>query len=232
MRGKMTSFPICAQSRRQTCVSTSTTEAELTAAQSAAQKHGLPALAFWQEICARAKVSKPCCHVMLDNQAMIEIMRTGRNLTMRHLSKTHCISVASLHEQYIKDDMNVCYITTTQMAADLHTKPFADKFKWQQLCELNNLFASAPSERRWEYFDKALELHQWAHHVSETRSTERRMQTVSEWTFPPGWEHLRTQFGWQVDGERLIHIAREPKLYRVPDDEAWDIRSTWVKTTS
>ncbi len=40
----------------------------------------------------------------LDNTAMIEDIRKGENLTMRHMSKTRWIAVDWLHEQYLRSD--------------------------------------------------------------------------------------------------------------------------------
>ena len=57
-----------------------------------------------------------------DNEAMIQVCRTGRNPTMRHLGRTHGISIAYLHQEAKKEHHKLGYITTDQMAADLFTK--------------------------------------------------------------------------------------------------------------
>jgi hypothetical protein len=49
----------------------------------------------------------------VDNQAVIEVVRTGRNPSMRHLSRVHGISIGFLHEQYDKKNMSMqCFVLT------------------------------------------------------------------------------------------------------------------------
>ena len=56
LRGPNTSFPIAGQSKRQTCVSHSTPEAELVATDFALRTTGIPSLLFWDVIFEH----KPC----------------------------------------------------------------------------------------------------------------------------------------------------------------------------
>jgi hypothetical protein len=74
-----------------------------------------------------------------DNQAMIQIVRTGRNPTMRHLGRVHKIAVAWLHEQWVAGVFIIFYEKTDLMAADIYTKSFTDKAKWQAVCWLINV---------------------------------------------------------------------------------------------
>ena len=67
---------------------------------------------------------------------MIRIMETGRNPTMRHLLRTHRISVAWLHEVHQSEEVQVEYELTTHMAADIYTKAFNDPQKWTNACWL------------------------------------------------------------------------------------------------
>jgi len=90
-----THFPLHAVSKRQDCVSTSTPEAELVAGCHALKSVLMPALDVWQ-ILLPADSPSPVFHE--DNQAMIQVVKTGRNATMRHLNRTHRVSVAWLHE--------------------------------------------------------------------------------------------------------------------------------------
>ena len=64
---------------------------------------GLPALDLWQAVLPNQKVL--CVHE--DNQAMIRIIETGKNPTMRYLHRTHRISVAWLHEVFGGKDLNL-----------------------------------------------------------------------------------------------------------------------------
>ena len=93
LMGPRSSFPISSQSKRQTATSTSTTEAELTAAQQALQRQGVPALDLWDTLCKGNQMPGASLGVLLDNTAMIEIIRRGRNLTIRSMSKTHGVCV-------------------------------------------------------------------------------------------------------------------------------------------
>ena len=93
-----TSVPISFVSKRQGSVSRSTSEAEIVAMDSTIRLLALPALSFVEEI-----FSKVIVHVCGDNQAMLCVMKTGRNPTMRHLSRTHRVSIAWLHEQHHRE---------------------------------------------------------------------------------------------------------------------------------
>ena len=58
-----------------------------------------------------------------DNSAMIRVVESGRNPTMRYLHRTHRVSVAWLHEQLSsgRDGVELIYEDTTRMAADIFT---------------------------------------------------------------------------------------------------------------
>ena len=87
LRGPRTSFPISAASKRQGSISNSTTEAELSAAQTAVGRMGIPSLVLWSHISEQCGLNPLGLAVLLDNTAMLEIIRTGRNLTVRHIGK-------------------------------------------------------------------------------------------------------------------------------------------------
>jgi hypothetical protein len=87
-------FPIQAFSKKQTAVSHSTPEAEIVAADAAARQIGIPCLELWGQVLGRDMV----CNFHEDNGAMIQVCKTGRNQTMRHLGRTHRIDVHWLHE--------------------------------------------------------------------------------------------------------------------------------------
>ncbi len=74
-----------------------------------------------------------------DNQAMIHVVTTGRNPTMRYLHRTHRVSVSWLHEVCKRDDVVLMYEDSAKMAADIYTKGFTDKAKWEQVCGLINV---------------------------------------------------------------------------------------------
>ncbi|MFM7990610.1 MAG: hypothetical protein ACKPKO_65945, partial [Candidatus Fonsibacter sp.] len=68
IRGPNSSCPILAGSKRQSCVCHSTPEVELVVADYGLHTNGLPPLLFHE-----------------DNQAMIRVVTTGKNPTMRYL---------------------------------------------------------------------------------------------------------------------------------------------------
>ena len=103
VQGKFTRFPLAGGSKRQGCVSHSTPEAEIVAADTALRTLGIPALSLW-----KAKVF-PQLLFHDDNQGMIGVVRSGRNPTMRHLERTHGISIASMHEHFQKDHFVLIY---------------------------------------------------------------------------------------------------------------------------
>ena len=69
---------------------------------------------------------KPGLIVHEDNQAMIKIVESGRNPTMRYLGRTHGVSVAWLHETFKGEDLSLAYEISTRMCADIFTKALVD----------------------------------------------------------------------------------------------------------
>ena len=135
IRGQHTSFPISGMSKRQGCVSHSTPEAEIVAAGYALRCCGIPCLDLWQTLLPH----KPGLLFHEDNQAMIRVVETGRNPTMRYLHRTHRVSVGWLHERFGADDLDLVYELTTRMAADIYTKAFVDAGKWEAAQWLINI---------------------------------------------------------------------------------------------
>ncbi len=78
-------------------------------------------------------------HFHVDNLAMAAAIRSGRNPTMRHLHRTHGIHISWMYDQCMSDQIQVRYVTTTLMAADIYTKAFQDAVKWNNLCEHINI---------------------------------------------------------------------------------------------
>jgi hypothetical protein len=90
-----------------------------------------------------------------DNTSMIAVVRSGRNPTMRHLGRTHRISVQWLHEQlgepnrlvpagdkkgnFAASKVSLVHTDTNRMAADIYTKAFTDPDKWWKVCKLINV---------------------------------------------------------------------------------------------
>ena len=79
-------------------MSNSTTEAELSAAQTAVGRMGIPLLVLWSHISEQCGADHLGLAVLLDNTAMLDIIRNGRNLSLRHIGKTHGVAISRLHE--------------------------------------------------------------------------------------------------------------------------------------
>ena len=122
-------------SKRQGCVSHSTPEAEIVAADVTLRAMGLPALSNWETM--TGKSPKLLFHD--DNQGMIGVVRSGKNPTMRHLERTHGISITSMHEHFKDSNCVRMYEVTSKMAAVIHTKGFKNPPAWKRACMLINL---------------------------------------------------------------------------------------------
>ena len=89
IQGKRTRFPLAGGSKRQGCVSHSNSEAGIVAADYALRMLGIPSISAWEALLK----GQPKIVFCGDNQAMINVMRSGRNPTMRHMERTRGISI-------------------------------------------------------------------------------------------------------------------------------------------
>ena len=124
-QGSHTRFPLAGISKRQGCVSHSTPEAEIVAADHAMSRIGLPAITLWK---------------LLSAADMIGVVRTGKNPTMRHLERSHGICIVWMHEVFQEGYVGLAYEVTAKMAADIHTKAFKDGVSWAHACQLISIF--------------------------------------------------------------------------------------------
>jgi hypothetical protein len=230
LKGLNTFFPPAARSKRQSTISSSTTEAELGAAQVSLQKQGVPIQVFWNTV-VKAHGGDSCkMYVLLDNSPILEIIRTGRNLTMRHLSKTKGISVAWLHQICSPDDVLLRYISTSLMAADIFTKMFTDKIKWIYLCMLGGLFEHGPKNGVWSEALVAEKTHEQS--LRTVLFGTHRPGGPDDTLMPPGVSTQLNGYGWHQDESRMILVCREPRMYRIPEDASLSLRTTWLRTTT
>jgi len=132
VRASHTFFPLTATSKRQTCVSHSNPEAEIVAADHAVRTAGLPGLELWESLLRRKL--KLCFKE--DNEATIRIIKTGKSPALRHIGRTHRLDLAFLHETNAKGEMITEYCPTDYMCADVFTKHFTNKAKWDHAIEL------------------------------------------------------------------------------------------------
>ena len=124
-----TSFmPLAAVSKKQTSVSKSTPEAEIVAIDHGLSKHALPALTLWENILGK----QLSIRLMEDNAAACRVVITGRNPSMRHMSRTQCIDVAWINERYVEKSFVFIECPSEYQAGDLMTKHFTDAKVWSR----------------------------------------------------------------------------------------------------
>ena len=118
--GPGTAFPIAGSSKRQTNVSHSAPEAEIVAADFAIRTIGIPALTLWTTL-----LQKDVCLLFHeDDQAMIAVMKAGRSDKLRHLNRTHRVSLDWLYERFQDPAHNLMWEHSSKQAADIFTKAF------------------------------------------------------------------------------------------------------------
>ena len=95
IEGPNSRFPLNYRSQRHPDVTNSTPEAEIYAGWKGLRTILMPAMDAWDKVPPTGYQAQ----FHEDNQAMIRICKSGRNLTMRHLGRARRISIASLYEQ-------------------------------------------------------------------------------------------------------------------------------------
>ena len=113
-----TFFHLFWSSKRQSCVSRSTTEAEIVSASTLVFEEGLPMNTVLQ------MVLKETVQTVLqeDNQAVLVILRTGYSQKLRALNRTHKISVAALSDAIQARDITPTSTPSEDQLADIFTK--------------------------------------------------------------------------------------------------------------
>ncbi len=132
LTGPNTFIPISAVSKRQTCVSHSTTEAEVVAADTAIRTEGLPV----KHLCEFILNREVDLVLREDNQATMCVMKNGYSTALRHLPRTHRVCLAWIGEVVQDGDITIEYCSTDSQAADIFTKAFSSKPKWQNALQL------------------------------------------------------------------------------------------------
>ena len=129
--GLHTRFPIATLSKRQSCVSHSTPESELVALDTGLRTIGVPTSYLWEVLLSSSRVV-----VHEDNETAMRVIRTGKNQTMRHLSRSHGIHIAWMHEMHEKGFFSLVYEPSSSMAADIFTKAITAPLLWDHACRL------------------------------------------------------------------------------------------------
>ena len=90
-------------------------------------------------------------HLHEDNQAMIRVIKSGKNPTMKTLKRCHGVDLLFLHERLSdsagdgagknpnRDPCDLVDTKTDAMAADIYTKAFTNPEKWDLACQLINI---------------------------------------------------------------------------------------------
>ena len=140
LEGPLTRWSISGTSKRQSAVSSSTPEAEMVAGHHAFNKVIIPQMDLWQTLfgpASRAIFNE-------DNESMIQILRTGRNPTMKQLGRVHRVAIAVLHERMgnplTRDSVDVVHTPSAEMAADIYTKAFTNPDSWTKALNNINVF--------------------------------------------------------------------------------------------
>jgi hypothetical protein len=110
-------------------VSKSTPEAEIVAIDHGLAKHALPALSLWESVLGKQMTIA----LMEDNSAACRVVITGRNPSMRHMSRTQRIDIAWLNERYVEKTFRFVECPSEYQAGDLMTKHFTDARVWKKL---------------------------------------------------------------------------------------------------
>ena len=71
-----------------------------------------------------------------DNAAAIRVIESGKNPTIRHLSRTHKVDLAWLHENFLSKQFIMRYCDTSRQSADIFTKAFPNAQKWRHALQL------------------------------------------------------------------------------------------------
>ena len=144
--GPNTVWPITGQSKKQSCVSHSTPEAEIVAADHAVRTFGTPALDIWSLALGSDQIQ---IQFHEDNATACTVLKSGYSGAMRHIERNHGVKLRSLAERFCGPHFNLFYERSALMAADIYTKAFSGAPEWQCVLKLvnhldPNLFWSGP----------------------------------------------------------------------------------------
>ena len=132
-------FPISGQSKKQGCVSHSTPEAEVVAADHALRTMGIPCLDIWSLLIGGPAV----VDFHEDNETAIGAMRHGYSPALRHVGRTHGVCIRWLYERFKESAYRLYYERSALQAADIFTKAFTAPAEWDKACRLINVIDPA-----------------------------------------------------------------------------------------
>ena len=93
----------------------------------------------------------PCCTCFRTNEAVIKMIIKGRSPTMRHVSRTHRVSLDWLFDRFNLDPkIQIRYIDTKHQIADILITGHCTRDEWNNILCLFNIshfsFFAAPSQ--------------------------------------------------------------------------------------
>ena len=133
--GPNTHWPVAGQSKKQGCTSHTTPESEIIAADHALRSFGIPALDLWSPLLNNPNIHT---HFHADHETAIIAMRQGHSNTMRHLERTHGVSLRSLAEHVNKPHCVLDYERSALQSGDIFTKGFTALPDWLRATKLIN----------------------------------------------------------------------------------------------
>ena len=169
---------------------------------------------------------------------MIGVVRSGRNPTMRHLERTHGISIASMHEHFQKDHFVLIYEITAKMAADIHTKGFRNPMAWKKACMLINLLEpqDLQSKEVLDMLQPSTDVDMTTRQVFQSKTEDIPNFPYTETPILPKEVYRKGLTSKEklqyLPGMDPIFVVKQPVFYRpkppglmVPPDV---LRSTWI----
>ena len=156
---------------------------------------------------------------------------------MRHLERSHGISIVWMHEMFLLSYIILIYEITSKMAADIHTKAFRDPMAWKRACMLINVL-----DERDISGDEVWDIMQPTHDVNSGQTSENctvhrdpsLLSSISNTPVVPKEVYTPCMTGkvgiQEIDGCDPIFIVKLPKQYRLaPPSLQLDsyLRSTW-----
>ena len=135
--GPSSVWPVAGQSKKQTCVSHSTPEAEIVSADHAVRMHGVPALSLFERLLGLPQ-DKLVIQFHEDNATAVQVLKTGYSAAMRHIERTHGVCLRFLAERFTSPAFHVFYERSVLMSADVYTKHFVCAAEWELVTKLIN----------------------------------------------------------------------------------------------
>ena len=133
--GPNTVWPIAGQSKKHTCVSHSTPEAEIVSADHCVKTYGVPAIDLWSLLLSNPELVMDFHE---DNATAVQVLKSGYSGAMRHLERTHGVCLRFLAERFRSPHFRIYYERSALEAADVYTKHFTNGAEWEHVCKLIN----------------------------------------------------------------------------------------------